>query len=71
MLTFNPFVPSGFFYTHSLNWSISIYIRDIWLVFINTIFYQNSCFLANSVDPDQMLYSVVSDLGLHCLLMSL
>ena len=23
--------------------------------------------LANSVDPDQMLHSVVSDLGLHCL----
>ena len=25
---------------------------------------------ANSVDPDQMLHSVASDLGLHCLPMS-
>ena len=23
--------------------------------------------MANSVDPDQMLHSVMSDLGLHCL----
>ena len=23
--------------------------------------------MANSVDPDQMLYSAASDLGLHCL----
>ena len=23
--------------------------------------------MANSVDPDQMLHSVASDLGLHCL----
>ena len=27
-------------------------------------------FNTNSVDPDQMLHSVASDLGLHCLLMS-
>ena len=26
---------------------------------------------ANSVDPDQMPHTVASDLGLHCLLMSL
>ena len=30
-----------------------------------------SIFNANSVDPDQMPYSVASDLGLHCLSMSL
>ena len=24
-------------------------------------------FMANSVDPDQMLHSAASDLGLHCL----
>ena len=28
--------------------------------------YRNSCFNANSVDPDQMLHSAVSDIGLHC-----
>ena len=26
--------------------------------------------VANSIDPDQMLHSAVSDLGLHCLLRS-
>ena len=25
-------------------------------------------YVANSVDPDQMLHSAASDLGLHCLL---
>ena len=27
--------------------------------------------MANSVDPDQMLHSAASDLGLHCLQMSI
>ena len=35
------------------------------------MFYRNPVFNANNVDPDQMPYCVASDLGLHCLLMSL
>ena len=43
----------------------------MWLDFIITVFYRNFCFKANSVDPDQMPHSAVSDMGLHCLPMSL
>ena len=35
------------------------------------MFYRILVFNANSVDPDQMLCSAASDLGLHCLPMSL
>ena len=38
------------------------------LVFIITLFFR--MLNANSVDQDQMLHSVVSDLDLHCLPMS-
>ena len=54
------------FYLKSLDRSISC-IRGIWLVFILLSCYVEICELnVNSVDPDQM-----SDLGLHCLPMSL
>ena len=36
-----------------------------------TMFYSNTCSNANSVDPDQTPHSVASDLGLHCLPMSI
>ena len=35
------------------------------------MFYRNSVFNANSVDPGQPLHSAAFDLGLHCLQMSL
>ena len=63
-------MPSGFFYFNSLDGFIS-YIRGVWLVFIIIIFAEISELNANSVDPDQMPHSAVSDLGLHCLPMSL
>ena len=67
----NPFMPSVLFYPSSLNRSISS-TRDVWLVFIYSVFYRNSRgFNANSVDPDQTQHSAASDLGLHVLLMSL
>ena len=48
------------------------YVWSVWLVFIITIFLvEISEFIANSVDPDQTLHTVASDLGLHCLPMSL
>ena len=40
-------------------------------LFIKSMFNRNSVFDANSVDTDQMPHSVASDLGLHCLPMSL
>ena len=47
--------------------------RGVLVDFIITMLYRNSCtvFNANSVDPAQTLRSVASDLGLHCLSMSL
>ena len=68
----NPFMPSGLFYLNSLDRSIS-YIKGSWLVFFLLL----SCFVemsepnANSADPNQTPRSVASDLGLHCLAMSL
>ena len=61
----NPFMPNGLFYRHSSDRSISS-IRDVWLLFIEI-----PVLNANSVDPDQMPHCAASDLGLHCLPMSL
>ena len=43
----------------------------MWLVFIITMFYRIPVFHANSEDLGQALHNAVSDLGLHCLPMSL
>ena len=45
-------------------------ISGAWLVFI-IMFVEISEFNANGVDPDQMPRSAASDLGLHCLPVSL
>ena len=66
----NPFILSGFFYLKSLDKFIS-YIGGVWLVFIMTCFVGISELNANSIDLDQKPHSVMSDLGLHCLPMSL
>ena len=63
-------MPNGFFYLHSLDRSISVR-RDVWLVFIFPCLIVSPVFNANSEDPDQMLCSATSDLGLHRLPMSL
>ena len=67
--TDNPFIPSGFIYLYSLDRFISNK-RGVWLVFNISMFYRNFC-KANSVGPDQTPRSAASDLGLHCLPMSL
>ena len=54
----------------TLGRSIS-YIRGVWLVLLLSYFVEISELNANSVDPYQTPSSVASDLGLHCLLMSL
>ena len=67
----NSLMPNGFFYRHSSDRSIFI-MRGVWLVFIITMFYRNSYTkTANSVDSDQTPRSVASDLGLHCLPLSI
>ena len=58
-------MPSGLSYLKCLDRSISTR-RGVWVVFNQTKFYRNS-FNANRVDPDQASHSVASDLGLHCL----
>ena len=62
-------MPNGLFYINSLDRSISN-IRGVWLISIITIFDRNSC-IKCSVNPDQTPRSAASDLGLHCLPMSL
>ena len=66
----NPFMPSGIFYHSTLDWSISNR-RGVRLVLLLPWFIKNPVFIAKSVDPDQMQSSAASDLGLHCLPMSL
>ena len=55
-------MPTGLFYLNSLGRVISS--RDVWFLLV-------SCFVEISVDPDQMPCFAASDLGLHCLPMSL
>ena len=64
---FNPFMPNGLFYLSSLDRSVSSK-RGVCLVFI--MVYRTSCNLC-SVDPNRTPRSAASDLGLHCLPMSL
>ena len=45
--------------------------KGFWLLFIITGFIEILVYNANRVDPDQMPQNVASDLGLHCLSMSL
>ena len=62
-------MPSGIFYLKSLDRSNSN--RRGCLFLLLPCFIEITVFYANSVDPDQLPHSVVSDQGLHCLPMSL
>ena len=66
----NPFMPSGLFYINSLDRSIS-YIRSLVDFHYHYAFLVIPVVNAYSVDPDQTPRSAASDLGLHCLYMSL
>ena len=57
-------------YRNSLDRSISN-TRGVWLVYLLPCFIEIPVFNANSVDPDQTPRSAASDLGLHCLPVSL
>ena len=62
----NPFMSSGLFYQSSLDQSVSnSCVSDYFLLLL--CFTENPVVNANSVDPDQMPNSAASDLGLHCL----
>ena len=65
---FNPFTASGLFYHNPLDRSVSNNRVSGYnhVVFIITMFYRNS-YNKCSVDPDQILHSAATDLGLHCL----
>ena len=67
---FNPFMPNGLSYIQSSDWSISN-IRGVWLILLLPCFIEIPVSNAKSIDPDQTPRSSVSDLDLHCLLMSL
>ena len=61
---------NGLFYLHSSDRSICN-TKGVWLISIITIFIESPVFNANCVNPDRTPRSAASDLGLHCLLMSL
>ena len=63
-------MPNGVFYLYSSSRYTSN-IRCVWLVFIIPWVTEIPVFNANSVDPDQTPQNAASDLGLHCLPMSL
>ena len=67
----NPFMPSGLFCLNSSDRSIS-YLRGVVVSFLSLSFFVEISELhVNSVEPDQTPHSAASDLGLHCLPMSL
>ena len=63
-------MPSGLFCRNSLDWSISNKL-DVWLVLLLPCFIEIPVLNANGVVPDQTPRFAASDLGLHCLQMSL
>ena len=63
-------MPNGLFYLYSLDRSIS-YTRVYGKFLLLSCFIEISKLNANSVDPDQTPRSAASDLGLHCLPVSL
>ena len=61
----DPFVPSGLLY---LNLDQSIpNNKGVWVILLLPCFIETPLFTANRVVSDQMSYSVVSNLDLHCL----
>ena len=65
-LQINPFMSRGLFYHNYLDWSISN-SRVSGEFVLRICFIEIPVLNVNSVKPDQMPYSVESDLGLHCL----
>ena len=65
----NPNLSNGLSYPYQLDESI-FHSRGVWCTFLFLSCFWWKFMWANSVDPDQMLRSAASDLGLHCLPMS-
>ena len=47
------------------------HFRGVWSILLLLFYFSWKMLLANTVDPDQMPHDVASDLGLHCLPMTL
>ena len=63
---------SGFLYQNSFNGSIfNSRVSGYFLLLHVLCFIEIHAFHANRVDPDQMLHSAASDLGPHCLIITL
>ena len=65
-VNFNLFTSSGLLYHHFLDQSVSSSRVSGWFLLL-LCFIEISAENAKSIDPDEMLHSVSSDLGLHCL----
>ena len=63
-LMINPFSSSGLFNHNSSDQCFQL--QGVWFLLL-LYFIENPAFNVNSVDPDQMPHSAASDLGLHCL----
>ena len=66
----NPHLPSGPVHPYQLDKSISNF-RGVWCTFSFLFYFEQIFLLANGEDPDQTLRSAASDMGLHCLPISM
>ena len=69
LTSINPLIPSGLF--TAAHWTGPFPIEGVSGYFLTLPYLKKIVFNANSVDPDQTPRSAASDLGLHCLPMSL
>ena len=66
----NPLYTNGHIHCYMLDESIC-YFRGVVSILSPLFYFRWKILLANNVDPDQMPHYVASDLGLHCLPMTL
>ena len=62
----NPFYSGSLFRCYMLDESVC-HFRGVGSILLLLFYFGWKILLANNVDPDQTPYYVVSDLGLHCL----
>ena len=66
----NPLYTGGLFHCYKLDKSIC-HFRGVGSIFVAFLLFSMEILLANNVDPDQTPHYVASDLGLHCLPLTL
>ena len=67
---FNPLHNGGLFHRYTLDVSIC-HFRSVWSNLSLLCYFKWKILLSNNVDPDQMPHHMASNLGLHCLPMTL